>query len=227
VAASQATSSLVITLVAGGFTTFGILLKMGYDTLAARRAINKEGLERFAAERREAYERFYEWVKKQLEADTAMHALVEAHHKEGKTEMTDEEKESFPPSAMAELVTALEQIRRLARNYSVIRSAEGIFLLFLDMTRCVRAALEDPGLDDEITWFLLQRFLEERIDEFIHGYREDLGLGRPAGAPKKWPVVQREFPFNFNLSQSEALLRARIPIKILPKAANEPSEKDA
>ena len=66
------------------------------------------------------------------------------------------------------------EIRRLARSYSVIRSAEAIVRLFLDITRCLRAALEDPGPNDEITWFLLQRFLEERIDEFIHGYREDL-----------------------------------------------------
>jgi hypothetical protein len=186
-----------------------------------RHATKKEGLERFATERRDAYERFYESVKKQLEADKALHALVEAHHKEGKTEMTDEEKERFPSSAMAELVAALEQIRRLARSYPVIRSAEAIVRLFLDMTRCQRAALEDPGSDDEITWFLLQRFLEERIDEFIHGYREDLGLGRPAGAPKKWPIVQREFPFNSNLAQSEAFLRTHIPIKILPRATGE------
>ncbi len=199
----------------------GVLLKMGYDALAARHATKKEGLERFASERREAYERFYESVKKQLEADKALHALVEARRKEGKTEMTDEEKERFPPSAMAELGAALEQIRRLARGYSVIRSAEAIVRLFLDMTRCLRAALEDPGPSDEITWFLLQRFLEERIDEFIHGYREDLGLGRPVGAPKKWPIVHREFPFNFNLAQSEAFLRAHIPIKILPKATSD------
>jgi hypothetical protein len=221
VAASQATQSLVITLAAGGFTILGVLLKMGYDALAARHATKKEGLERFAAERRDAYERFYESVKKQLEANKALHALVDAHHKAGKIEMTDEEKEHFPPSAMAELVAALEQIRRLARSYSVIRSAEAIVRLFLDMTRCLRAALEDLGSSDEITWFLLQRFLEERIDEFIHGYREDLGLGQPTGAPKKWPIVQREFPFNFNLAQSEAFLRAHIPIKILPKATGE------
>jgi len=109
----------------------------------------------------------------------------------------------------------------LAGNYSVIRSADAIVCLFLDMTRCLRAALKDPGPNDEITWFLLQRFLEERIDEFIHGYREDLGLGRPAGALKKWPIVQCEFPFRFNLAQSEEFLRAHIPIKIFPKATGE------
>jgi hypothetical protein len=214
---TQTVSPLVLSLVAGGFTTFGVALKIGYDALAARHAAKKEGLERFASERRETYERFYESAKKQLEANKAMYALAEAHHKEGKTEISDEEKAAFPPSAMAELAAALEQIRRLARNYAVIKSAEAILRLFLDVTRCLRAVLEDPSANDEITWFLLQRFLEDRIDEFVYGYREDLGLGRPAGAPKNWPVVQREFPFHLSLAQSEAILRAHIPTKILPK----------
>jgi hypothetical protein len=219
---SASVSPLVLSLVAGGFTTFGVVLTIGYDAIAARRAVRKEGLERFASERRDAYEWFLESSKKQLEADKATYALIEAHHKDGKAEISDEEKSAFPPSAMAELVTALEQIRRLARNYVVIKSAEAVLQLFLDITRCLRAALEDPGPNDEITWFLLQRFLEDRIDEFVYGYREDLGLGRPAGAPKDWPVVQRDFPFNLSLAQSEAILRSHIPTNILPKQAEEP-----
>ena len=161
--AAQTASPLVLALVAGGFTTVGIVLKIGYDAIAAHHATKKEGLERFADERRQAYEKFYEAIKKQLEANKAMMGLVEAHYKEGKTEMSDEEQAAFPPSAMTELVTTLEQIRRLARDYAVIRSAEAIVRLFLDMTRCLRAALEDPGPNDEITWFLLQRFLEDRV----------------------------------------------------------------
>lgn len=221
--AAQTASPLMLALVAGGFTTFGVVLKIGYDTIAARRATKAAGLERFAGERRDAYERFSEAIKKQLEANTATMALVEAHHKQDKTEMSDDEKAAFPPSAMKELVAALEQIRRLARNYAVIRSAEAILRLFLDMTRLLRAALEDPGPNDEITWFLLQRFLEDRVDEFIYGYREDLGLGQPAGAPKDWPMTQRERPFDWNLAQSEAFLRTHIPIKILPKREERPS----
>jgi hypothetical protein len=218
---AQSVSPLVLSLIAGGFTTIGIVLKMGYDALAARRVTKREGLERFAAERREAYEQFYKAIKKQLEADKELHALIEVHHKDGKTGMSDEEKAAFPPSGMAEMVAALEQIRRLAHSYAVIRSAEAILRLFLDMTRSLRAALKDPGPNDEITWFLLQRFLEERIDEFVHGYREDLGIGRPAGAPPKWPVVQRDFPFGLDLAGSEAIVREHIPIKILPKVSEE------
>jgi hypothetical protein len=205
-----------------GFTTVGVVLKMGYDALAERRAGKKEDLDRFASERREAYELFYEATKKQLVANKALYALIGAHRKEGKTDMSEAEKSAFPPSGMADLVTTLERIRRLARSYSIIRPAEAIFRLSLDMNRCLSAILADPKSNDEISWFLLQRFLEERIDEFVLGYREDLGIGQPAGAPKKWPVSQREFPSGLDLAQSEELVRAHIPIKLLPKQSDAP-----
>ena len=221
---AQTVSPLLLSLVAGGFTTFGVMLKVGYDAVAAHRATKAAGLERFAEERRQVYEKFYELTKQQLAAERALYALVEAHHKEGKTDISDEEKAAVPPSVLAELITTTEQIRRLARGYAVITSAQAILRVFIDMSRIMRAALDDPGPNDEITWFLLQRFLEDRVDEFVHGYREDLGLGPPAGAPKKWPIVQRERPFS--LAQSEAILRAHIPIKILPKPSQESAEPE-
>ncbi len=221
---AQTVSPLILACVAGGFTTLGVVLKISYDSLAAHKASKDAGIERFADERREAYEKFYELVQRQLAGDRALYALLEAHHKEGKNELSEEEKAAIPPSAMAELITTLAQVRRLARTYSVIVAAEAIVQLFVDMTKAARAALEDPGPNDEITWFLLQRFIEDRIDEFVHGYREDLGLGRPAGAPKKWPAVQRG-P-SFNLAQSEAIVRAHIPIKIMPRSDSEQSEHE-
>jgi hypothetical protein len=223
---AEAASPLVLTLVAGGFTIFGVTLKIGYDSLAARRATKNAGLERFSDERRQAYERFYELVQRQLAGDKALYGLV-LEHREGKTEISDEEKARVPRTALVELITTLDQIRRLARIYSVVTSAEAIVQLFVDMTRATSAALEDPGPNDEITWFLLQRFLEDRVAEFVHGYREDLGLGRPAGAPKKWPIVPRERPFNLSLAQSEEILRAHIPIKIMPKPSGKQSESEA
>jgi hypothetical protein len=208
-ASAQTVSPLVLTVVAGGFTIFGVILKIGYDSLAARRAAKTAGLERFAGHRRQVYEKFYELVQRQFTGDKALYGLV-LENREGKTEISDEEKARVPPSALAELITTLDEIRRLARIYSVITAAEAIVRLFADMTRVTAAALEKPGPNDEITWFLLQRFLEDRIAEFVHGYREDLGLGYPKGAPKTWPVVQRERPMSLSLAQSEAILRAHI-----------------
>jgi hypothetical protein len=222
---AQAVSPLILTLVAGGFTIFGVVLKIGYDSLAARRAAKNAGLERFADERRQVYERFYELVQRQLAAERALYALMEAHHKEGKTEISDDEKARVPASALAELITTLDQIRRLARLYSVITAAEAIVKLFVDMTRAMRAALDDPGPNDEITWFLLQRFLEDRISEFLHGYREDLGLGPPKGAPKTWPIVQRKHPVS--LTDSEAVVRAHLRPKASTKTIPQTDQTDS
>jgi hypothetical protein len=119
--------------------------------------------------------------------------------------MPDAEGEAFPDSAMPYLVAALDRVRRLARGYVVISSAEAIVRLFGDMASANRAALEEPGPNDEITWFLLQRFLEDRVSEFLHGYRDDLGIGAPAGAPKRWPIPERAHPVS--LDESERVVR--------------------
>jgi hypothetical protein len=132
---AQTVSPLVLALIAGGFTTFGVIIKIGYDIIAARRAYKTAGLERFADERRQAYERFYELVQKQLKRDRALYALLEAHYKEGKTEISDEEKQAVPPTFLGELIETLDEMRRLARIYSVITSAEAILRLFVDMSR--------------------------------------------------------------------------------------------
>jgi len=207
---AQAVSPLVLAFVAGGFTTFGVVLKIGYDAIAARRMTRAARLERFADERRQVYEKFYDLTQRQLRRDTAMFALLEAHRKGKKTALSDEEKENFPPVVLDELIATAEEIRRLARIYSVIAAAEAIVRPFVDMTRAARATLDNPDPNDEVTWFLLQRFLEDRISEFVHGYREDLGLGPPKGAPKTWPVEPRKFPMSMTRNQSEALLRAHI-----------------
>ena len=140
-----------------------------------------------------------------------MREMVEAAHK-GETTVSDEEQAAFPRSALGELIDTNDQVRRLARGYSLITPADAIVRLFTDMTKALRAAFEDPGPNDEITWFVLQRFIEDRIDEFMHGYREDLGLGPPVGAPKRWPIVKRDHPVS--LAESEAIVRAHIPTEI-------------
>lgn len=206
-AASEAVSPLVLTLVAGGFTTFGVGLKIGYDTVAARRTTKSAGLDRFAQERRETYERFYTLVQQQRKEADAIRKLIVAKHG-GKTDMSDEEQAAFPPSVLGDLNTALDQIRHLARLYSVITVAEAIVRLFYDMTAASRPALQKPKSDDEITWFVLQRLMDDRISEFVHDYREDLGLGPPVGAPKTWPVIQRKRPWT--VDESEAIVRVHI-----------------
>lgn len=217
-AASEAVSPLVLTLVAGGFTLVGVALKIGYDTLAARRATKSEGLGRFAKERREAYELFYSLIQQERKETNAIRELIVAL-RNGRTDISDEEQAALPPSVLlGELITAMDQVRRLARIYSVITAAEAIVQLFVDMSRAARAALETPGPNDEITWFLLQRFLDDRISEFVHGYREDLGLGHPVGGPKTWPIVERERPWP--LDESEAIVRAHIPPRSRPSSAS-------
>jgi hypothetical protein len=207
---TQETSALTLSLVAGGFTTFGVLAKIAYDSVAARRRRQEQGLERFADARRAAYDDFLSAVERQRGYDQSLRRLVD-RARLGKTEITEEEREAFPDSPMADLVVALDQVRRLARDYSVITSAEAIVQLFGDMAGALRAALEVPGPNDEITWFLLQRFLEDRVREFLHGYRKDLGLGHPSGAPKRWPIVERIRPVS--LEDSERIVRAHIPRK--------------
>ncbi|UUW92505.1 hypothetical protein [Pimelobacter simplex] len=187
---------------------FGVLAKIAYDGLAARRDRRAQRLDRFADERRVTYDDFLSTVEKQRAYDQSLHRLLD-RVRAGETEMTELEREAFPEPPMTDLVAALERVRRLARSYAVITSAEAIVHLFADMASALRAALAEPGPNDEITWFLLQRFLEDRVSEFVHGYRDDLGLGAPSGAPKRWPVVERERPFS--LEDSERILSAHIP----------------
>lgn len=183
----------------------GILLKIGYDLLAARRASKSEALGRFAPERREAYEKFLAAVHRQQDYYGALYELVEARRRG--EEVRQERLNAFPASPMGDLGDALEEVRRLARTYAVISSAENIFRLFLDMIAAFRAALDTPGPNDQIIWFVLQRFQEDRIREFVHAYREDLGFGYPIGGPKDYPLPKRPWP----LDTSEAILRAHLP----------------
>lgn len=210
---AEETSALTLTLVAGGFTTLGVLLKIAYDSLAARRDRRTRGLERFAEERRAAYDQFLGAVKAQRGYDQALWDLA-GRARAGETEMPDDEREAFPASAFPELVEALERVRRLARGYTVISSAEAIVRLFGDATGAVRAAVEDPGPNDDITWFVLQRLLDDRVGEFLHGYREDLGIGSPSGGPKRWPIVDRERPVS--VEESERIVRAHITKQTKP-----------
>jgi hypothetical protein len=166
--------------------------------------------ERFADERRAAYDDFLSAVESQRVYVQSLRRLLD-RVRLGETEFADDEREAFPESSMPDLVAALERVRRLAHDYSIITSTEAIVRLFGDMASSSRATLEEPGPNDEITWFLLQRFLDDRVSEFVHGYRADLGLGPPSGAPKGWPEMEWKRPVP--LEESERILRAHIPNK--------------
>lgn len=216
------TSALALALVAGGFSAFGVLAKIAYDAVVDRRNRRTHGVERFADERRAAYDDFLAAVERQRRYVHALHELGE-RARAGETELSDEERDAFPLSAMPDLIAALDRVRRLARGYAVVTSAEALVRLFGDIASAERVALQTPGPDDEITWFLLQRFIEDRMSEFLHAYRDDLGLGPPSGAPKRWPVVERARPMPLEDSERvlRAILKARQPTD--PEKSSRPS----
>jgi hypothetical protein len=76
---------------------------------------------RLADERRAAYEAFLDAAKRQLVTDKALWKLV-GEALAGGTEISDEEQAEVPPSAMKDLVEALDQIRRLVRSYFLLKA---------------------------------------------------------------------------------------------------------
>jgi hypothetical protein len=193
---------LLIPVIAGSFMIAGVLLKMIYDAIVARREGKRADREHLSSERRDVYEHFLQSLRRERHYWSELHKLQEAHARG--EEVPQERLDAFPASPMGELVDALEAIRRVARTYQVITSAESVVRLFADMAAASRAAITTPGPNDEITWFLLQRFSEDREKEFVFAYREDLGIGRPKGGPRHYPRPKRPRPAD----QSESILRA-------------------
>lgn len=183
-----ALSPLVGILVGGGFTLFGVGLKIAYDAVLARRHERREAIVQFAPERRAAYEKFLQLSRAQRDYEHRLHKLVEAHHRGD--DVPQEVMDAFPPSPMKDFVAALDEVRRVARTYAVISVAEALLRLVMDMTAAMRQAMESPSEHDEIVWFVLQRLHEDREREFIYHYRADLGLRPPEGGPKRYPLSE-------------------------------------
>lgn len=209
----EGTSALTLALIAGGLTTLGVLIKIAFDAVVLKRQSEQESVERFADERRQAYDDFLAVVKRQQGYVLALRKLMD-RARTGETEFGAEEQAAFPESPMGDLVEALERVRRMARAYSVVVSAEAIVRLFSDVATASRKALEEPEPNDDVTLFLLDRFVEDRVSEFIHGYRQELELKHPKGAPKTWPIPNRKRPAS--LADSERIVRAHIDRKPRP-----------
>jgi hypothetical protein len=182
-------SPLAGVIVAGGFTVLGVALKIAYDAWVARRQSAKERIERFAPERRAAYENFLRLARAELDYMKRIRDLGDAHHR-GET-VDQEVIDNFPASPMSDFANSLDEVRRLAHTIAVISAADAIMGIFRDMIAANKNALNDPDGNDEILWFLLQRMFEDREREFIYGYRLDLGIGPPAGGAKDYPIPRR------------------------------------
>jgi hypothetical protein len=180
---------------------------MGYDALIARGQRRREDIDRFAPERREAYEAFVRNLRREREYWKQLQELAQCHRRS--ENVPQAVMNDFPKSPMGDLVESLGAVRRVARTYQVIAAAESIVHLFSDMATAERSAVSSPGPNDEITRFLLQRFLDDREHEFVQAYRQDLGLGAPDGAPRGYGQLNRPW----SSAAAEATLRAHLPRK--------------
>jgi len=202
---SGGVSELTLAVVAGGFTVLGVGLKMLFDHFSER-ARNRRELERdVLPARREAYEAFIQAERRERAYIKSLEGLL-ARHRAGESEMSQEEQDSFPASPMPDMVEALRRIERVAGDYSVIQAGQNIVRLFGDMATALKRAITAPSPNDEIVWFLLQRFEEDREREFVFAYRKDLGLGTPVGAPTGFPMQSRPWP----LGDAEAIVRTHM-----------------
>ncbi|WKU04954.1 hypothetical protein [Micromonospora sp. HUAS LYJ1] len=204
--------------IGAGAALAGVLLKMLYDGRAERRKQQKDDASLFLSERRDAYERFLELHRQQVDRNERLRKIG-LTIRDGGTPPTDDEIAAFPSPVMADLAAALDVVRRLARSYEVVRAGEQMVRLHGDMAVAQRKMLDAVTArggnrelsfhekeTDDILWFLLTNILRDRTLEFSYAYRVDLGIGDPRGGPKKYPTEPRPWP----LEDSEHVLRAHI-----------------
>jgi hypothetical protein len=178
---------------------------MLYDYWSERARSRRELHKEILPARREAYDAFIDAERRQRAYIKELDSLYH-RHLAGETEMRQEEQDNFSASALPDLIAARDRIELVAGDYSVIQAAQNIIRLFGDMATARKAAMTSPTSNDDLVWFLLQRFEEDREREFVYAYRKDLGLGVPAGAPKNFPVPSRPWP----LGEAEALVMASL-----------------
>lgn len=218
--------------IGAGAALGGVLLKMLYDGRTERRKQRRDNAALFLAERRETYDRFLDLHRKQLDRNQRLRKIGLVV-RDGGTPPSSEELAAFPGPVMGDLAATLDAIRRLARSYEVVRAGEQMILLHADMTAAQRKMLDavtaggasvsrelsaEAKQTDDILWFVLTNILRDRTLEFTYAYRADLGLGDPAGGPKRYPIEPRPWP----VEVSEHIIRSRI----LPNHLSEPTHDE-
>ncbi|MBM7168020.1 hypothetical protein JQK87_06265 [Streptomyces sp. G44] len=201
-------------LIAAGSAIGGIVIKMTYDGLIERGHTNKENQQRFIQERKEAYDDFLRFNQEHVQYREALRrvTLITRAGLQVKPEVIS----NFPPSRLGELVDTLDRIRRLAHLHEVVQVAERVVGLHGDAAAALRYYLQSDTATYGLPLFLADRLGEDQILEFIAAYRKDLLLGPPKGAPRNFPMVDRDFP----ISRVEAELILSRHLQADPRAAN-------
>jgi hypothetical protein len=182
----------------------GVGLKMLYDVITDRARRVREDGTLLLTDRKAVFDEFLRRNRAYRKYSEQFHQLVEMAQRG--EEPPPGTLETFPGSPLGELVESLEDVRRHARTYAVIHAADAIVRLYGDMATAQKATLDNfAHPDNELTWFLLCRFAEDREREFVHAYRQELGLGTPQGAPIGYMA-----PRHPQLNLAEHTLRAHV-----------------
>lgn len=199
-------SAIATSLIAAGSATGGILLKMIYDATIERIKSRKEKSTLFLQERKKAYDEFIvsNTAETEYRARLGDLTLIARAGLQVKPEVLA----NFPTSPMKDLVSALEAIRRLAHTHEIVKIAERIVRLHGDASAAMRLYMVNDELTYGLPLFLVDRFGEDCILEFVAAYRKDLGIGPPKGARKDFPIMDRGLPMS--LHEAERFLRIHL-----------------
>lgn len=182
----------------------GVALKIVYDSVREHSRAKHAADDRFLNERKEAYDAFWS-AHKQVTQDAESLRELALIIRAGK-DVKDGVLESFPPSAMPQLVDALDVVRRIAHTQEIVSISERMIALHGDTRAALRHLIENPRSDYALPLFVANRMREDQELEFIAAYRKDLGVGPPRGSRPDWPVLKRPFA----LSDMEMMFRRHV-----------------
>jgi hypothetical protein len=185
-------TAVLTTLIASGSAIGGVLVKMGYDSVMATIQSKHAIADRFLADRKAAYDKFWTLHRRVAEDAQRLHDLG-LIARAGMT-VKPEVLETFPPSSMGDLVEALDELRKMAHTGGIVRISERMLALHGDASAALRNFLDDDNVTYGLPFFLANRLREDQEREFIAAYRKDLGIAPPTGTRGGWPTVRRLWP---------------------------------